>query len=112
MPLDMVSALTKDFPDRWCPGPAAGAVLPLGDEGFSDDDFNADAPAMFFVKKSRAKASISGLTKQQFHVSSDPLSPTTACRKLELADCEPVGLSLPDPALLCASCAKARPGIA
>ena len=112
VPLDMVSALTKEFRDKWSPGPGAGSALPIGDEGFSEDDFNADAPAMFFVKKSRARASISGLTKQKFHVSSDPLSLSTACRKYELADCEPVGLSLPDPALLCASCAKARPGVA
>ena len=38
--------------------------------GFSSNSSaNADTPAMLFVKKSRAKFSISGLTKQKFQVS-------------------------------------------
>ena len=79
------------------------------DEGFSDDEFNDETAAVYYMKRSKFKFSVSAFSKQKFHVLDSVLPGLLACRKYSLTDCELIGPDLPDSSMLCKSCKRARP---
>ena len=92
------------------PGRSAIAGRTTVDDGFSEDEFNSEPKALFFLKRSKLKFSQSALSRQKFHVSSEPVSELTAC-SMQIGLCEPVGDELPDLAMLCRKCKQARPDL-
>ena len=110
VPLNMINKLVKDFSDKWSPDLPIVSGLPQIDDGFSEDEFNKEPEALFYLKRSKIKASLSALSKQKFHVSSDPVSEFTAC-SIMIEACEPIGDELPDRTMLCAKCKHARPDL-
>ena len=73
VPLNMINKLVKDFSDKWSPDLPVVAGLPQIDDGVSDDEFNREPEALYYLKRSKIKPSLSALSKQKFHVSSDPV---------------------------------------
>ena len=74
-------------------------------EDGEDTDLNINE---IFVKTPEKGSSY----EYKFHVCSADNVDEIACGMVKAADCAPIGSVLPDAALLCKRCAKARPDIA
>ena len=111
VPLQMVSRLAKAFQESWAPQKdlVAGEVTP--DDDFSDDGFAEEPVAMFYIKRSSLKPNLSSFSKQRFHVLHCSELGTLACKKHNVSSCEPVGPVLPDDAIFCKACKRARPDL-
>ena len=102
VPAQMVRQLVQDMIENEHPiEPPEGAIL-------DGEDPSALEDVQFFVKSSGARQA-----HDYRHHCSQLGDPTAlACGRLPLDECSSVGSALPDAAVLCKHCAKARPDVA
>ena len=108
--MKMVQDLVKEAKEAWIPiGRMPGEQIVPVEETFSEDeDPLGSLVRSCYMKTSLFDKQTSKLSciKYQFGSISEPL--LTARRKLKLAECTPIGLEVPDEAMICSSCIKSR----
>jgi hypothetical protein len=103
--VDMIRSLTKKMKKGWRPsGPASTLQARQDDPEDASDDFEGDE-AVVYIKSARGSGH-----DFKYHYSSSIDPGLLACNKrgLQVKDCEPVGLNVPDSSMLCKDCVRAR----
>eukprot|EP00435_Cladocopium_sp_Y103_P045646 s123_g13.t1 len=102
IPARMVHQLVKDLAEQEHPFEAPDdAVLDEADQSALDE-------VEFFVKTNGSRSA----QEFRYHCLQLGDDSALACNRLPLDECTSVGAFLPDPAILCKHCAKARPEVA
>ena len=95
----------KKMKKGWRPsGPASALRVRQDDPEEASDDFEGDE-AVVYIKSARGSGH-----DFKYHYSSSIDPCLLACNKrgLQVKDCEPVGLNVPDSSMLCKDCVRAR----
>eukprot|EP00435_Cladocopium_sp_Y103_P006567 s2945_g2.t1 len=102
VPAHMIQQLVKDMADN------AHPIEVPDDAVFDDSDQSALDEIEFFVKTTGARA----VQDYRYHCASLTEPETIACGRIPFDQCTSVGSVLPDVAMLCKHCSRARPEVA
>jgi hypothetical protein len=103
VPLEMIKGLVSDLKEGWVPK-AEGQ----DDEVSEQETDHATLEDLYYIKTSLYDGSASKIHTIKYHIGSIDDPERTACKRLLIVDCTPVGTVIPDSSMVCASCEKQK----
>ncbi len=103
VPLKMITELVSELKDQWAP------VQKINVEEFSEDEGVMDQiTEVYYIKSTLLDKVTYRIDSIRYHLGSFSDPTKTACRRLKIEDCQPVGTVIPDESMLCTQYKRAR----
>ena len=108
VPLKMISSMITEIKNEWKPKARepGEADADHGCEFSEEDELEDDLTRIFYMKKSLFDAPTARISVVRYHVVDPDDATLTACKRIKISECCPVGSVAPDSSMICKVCAR------